>query len=302
MHASPGRSSRPNNVGWVLCTELRALRLERPRHAAAASWRLLTRCTCPAPPLAPLPRRPAVTASQVPGGGGALALYLLPRCLLVNTLEVPIQYKQQVGRIGTRGQSRSVRLERPAGGGADHLHPPRHSRCPPIPAHPPARRPCRARSTSGSWRRAARARCAGPTRCARCACACGCRRRAGSGAAASSWTPRGTCSSRSGAAPAPHYCRHTVCVRGRGARFGASAASSHQGLGSCAAPCSDALAGAAAFGGTAPKPCSLILLCAAVLAPCRHRDRGATPLGLCLTPLLFVMLIGLCRAGTETGG
>ena len=138
MHASPGHSSRPNNVGWVLRTELRALRLERPRCAASASWRLLTRCTCPAPPLAPLPRRPAVTASQVPGGGGALALYLLPRCLLVNTLEVPIQYKQQVGRIGTRGQSRSVRLGRPAGGGADHLHPPRHSRYPPIPAPPPA--------------------------------------------------------------------------------------------------------------------------------------------------------------------
>ncbi len=42
----------------------------------------------------------AVTASQVPGSGGALALYLLPRYLLINTLDVPIQYKQQAsGRI-----------------------------------------------------------------------------------------------------------------------------------------------------------------------------------------------------------
>ena len=46
----------------------------------------------PCPPFAP-----AVTASQVPGSEGALALYLLPRYLLINTLEVPIQYKQQVG-------------------------------------------------------------------------------------------------------------------------------------------------------------------------------------------------------------
>lgn len=36
-----------------------------------------------------------MTASQVPGSGGALALYLLPRYLLINTLDVPIQYKQQ---------------------------------------------------------------------------------------------------------------------------------------------------------------------------------------------------------------
>lgn len=56
-------------------------------------------CTLDPSPAAPAPVPPppsAVTASQVPGGGGALALYLLPRCLLVNTLEVPIQYKQQV--------------------------------------------------------------------------------------------------------------------------------------------------------------------------------------------------------------
>jgi hypothetical protein len=31
----------------------------------------------------------------VPGSEGALALYLLPRFLLINTLDVPIQYKQQ---------------------------------------------------------------------------------------------------------------------------------------------------------------------------------------------------------------
>jgi hypothetical protein len=43
-----------------------------------------------------LPCCPAVTASQVPGSEGALALYLLPRFLLINTLDVPIQYKQQV--------------------------------------------------------------------------------------------------------------------------------------------------------------------------------------------------------------
>ncbi len=32
---------------------------------------------------------------QVPGTAGALALYLLPRYLLHNALDVPIQYKQQ---------------------------------------------------------------------------------------------------------------------------------------------------------------------------------------------------------------
>ena len=51
-------------------------------------------------PPAPLP---AVTASQVEGSEGALALYLLPRYLLVNTLDVPIQYKQQVGGEVGRG-------------------------------------------------------------------------------------------------------------------------------------------------------------------------------------------------------
>ena len=35
---------------------------------------------------------------QVPGSEGALALYLLPRYLLRNALDVPIQYKQQGGR------------------------------------------------------------------------------------------------------------------------------------------------------------------------------------------------------------
>lgn len=32
---------------------------------------------------------------QVPGSAGALALYLLPRYLLHNALDMPIQYKQQ---------------------------------------------------------------------------------------------------------------------------------------------------------------------------------------------------------------
>ncbi len=41
----------------------------------------------------------AVTASQVPGSGGALALYLLPRFLLINALNVPIQYKQQASIV-----------------------------------------------------------------------------------------------------------------------------------------------------------------------------------------------------------
>lgn len=41
----------------------------------------------------------AVTASQVPGSSGALALYLLPRFLLINALDVPIQYKQQVRAV-----------------------------------------------------------------------------------------------------------------------------------------------------------------------------------------------------------
>jgi hypothetical protein len=40
-----------------------------------------------------------VTASQVAGSHGALALYLLPRYLLINTLDVPVQYKQQVGGV-----------------------------------------------------------------------------------------------------------------------------------------------------------------------------------------------------------
>lgn len=53
------------------------------------------------PPTCPTARPPAVTASQVPGSEGALALYLLPRYLLINTLDVPIQYKQQA-RAGYR--------------------------------------------------------------------------------------------------------------------------------------------------------------------------------------------------------
>lgn len=52
------------------------------------------------PPTAAIPAARAafmlsVTASQVPGGEGTLALYLLPRYVLHNTLDVPIQYKQQ---------------------------------------------------------------------------------------------------------------------------------------------------------------------------------------------------------------
>ena len=59
-------------------------------------WRVSGQGDVPSsPPLFHLPC-PAVTASQVPGSGGALALYLLPRFLLINTLDVPIQYKQQV--------------------------------------------------------------------------------------------------------------------------------------------------------------------------------------------------------------
>eukprot|EP00887_Chlorella_sp_A99_P007395 scaffold2.g7395.t1 len=57
----------------------------------------------PAPLLPPTAAVPApraaivlsVTASQVPGGEGSLALYLLPRYVLHNTLDVAIQYKQQ---------------------------------------------------------------------------------------------------------------------------------------------------------------------------------------------------------------
>ncbi|PSC70464.1 Methionine gamma-lyase isoform A [Micractinium conductrix] len=85
--------------------------------------------TVPSPLLPPTAAIPAaraayqmsVTASQVPGSGGGLALYLLPRYLLTNTLDVPIQYKQQ----GTQherelaaGASRALRW-------ADMLRPPR---------------------------------------------------------------------------------------------------------------------------------------------------------------------------------
>lgn len=57
-------------------------------------WRRsLPPCTPPSCPCI------AVTASQVAGSHGALALYLLPRYLLINTLDVPVQYKQQVGGV-----------------------------------------------------------------------------------------------------------------------------------------------------------------------------------------------------------
>ena len=50
------------------------------------------------PPTAAIPAARAaytmsVTASQVPGSDGALALYLLPRYVVHNTLDVPIQVR-----------------------------------------------------------------------------------------------------------------------------------------------------------------------------------------------------------------
>ena len=54
------------------------------------------------PPTAAIPSPRAaytmsVTASQVPGSEGALALYLLPRYLLHNTLDVAIQVRVHGG-------------------------------------------------------------------------------------------------------------------------------------------------------------------------------------------------------------
>lgn len=60
----------------------------------AGLWRLSSAQRLP-PAVPTLSPNPTVTASQVPGSEGALALYLLPRYLLINTLDVPIQYKQQ---------------------------------------------------------------------------------------------------------------------------------------------------------------------------------------------------------------
>ena len=64
------------------------------------------------PPIAPLPAERAayvfsVTASAVPNSGGARALCIVPRYLLHNTLDVPIQYKQQ---------DTTLERELPAGG------------------------------------------------------------------------------------------------------------------------------------------------------------------------------------------
>lgn len=184
---------------------------------------------CNFPPRRAVILAAAVTASQVPGSGGALALYLLPRYLLVNTLDVPIQYKQQA----------SVRIaKQPA-----DLAGCRGAACPAVAAAVAAVTCCavftccaafmgaiprvcsnkltggpeattllrRARSMSGSWRRARRVRCAGPTSSARCGSACGSRRPAGCGAAASSWTLLGTCSSRSGE-PQRAGSSHCVCT------------------------------------------------------------------------------------------
>lgn len=68
-----------------------------------------------------LSRCVAVTASQVPGSGGALALYLLPRFLLINTLDVPIQYKQQVRLVSTAFREVSEAGQRgPAACGLSH--------------------------------------------------------------------------------------------------------------------------------------------------------------------------------------
>ena len=158
------------------------------------------------------PRPCAVTASQVPGSGGGLALYLLPRYLLTNTLDVPIQYKQQVLHctrgVVTKGIPGGVGLQRRTQLDKSHAARGACLRGLPCcvalcsrPAHPFNRVParvCRARSTSASWRRGRRARCAGPTCCARRGCACGCRRPVGCGAEGSSWIPLEICSSRSG--------------------------------------------------------------------------------------------------------
>ena len=54
----------------------------------------------------------SVMSSTVPGSGGARALYLLPRYLLYNTLNVPIQYKQQgttLERELAPGAARAIR-------------------------------------------------------------------------------------------------------------------------------------------------------------------------------------------------
>jgi len=54
----------------------------------------------------------SVMTSTVPGSGGARALYLLPRYLLYNTLNVPIQYKQQgttLERELAPGTARAIR-------------------------------------------------------------------------------------------------------------------------------------------------------------------------------------------------
>jgi hypothetical protein len=69
------------------------------------------------PPTSPLPAPRAaymmtVTASRVPGAGGALALYLLPRYLVRNTMDVPIQYRQQGTQLEREldpGAARAVR-------------------------------------------------------------------------------------------------------------------------------------------------------------------------------------------------
>jgi hypothetical protein len=47
---------------------------------------------------------------QVPGAGGALAVYILPRYLLHNTLDVPIHYRQQ-GEDSTPSSLLSLNIE-----------------------------------------------------------------------------------------------------------------------------------------------------------------------------------------------